>query len=1257
MGKFLQKTEPFFSSTALPARWYSGRMKKQYAAIILWVTLPVIWLGTLVARSDKPRTGPQTEKRFPPLQLPARFKATLFACDPFIEYPSAIAVGPHTGSLFVAVDYMTGLGTDIIRRDEIRLIEDTDGDGYADKSTVTATGFNSIQGLAYHDRTVFVMHAPFLTSFKLKDGKAVERRDLLIGLGLPPEKNPVRLHCANGVVVGHDGWLYLALGDHGCNVKRPEGDRLVLEGGGILRCRPDGRDLHIFATGLRNIYDIALDADLNVFVRDNENDGGTYMIRVCHSFFGADHGYPYLYEERPAEALPPLADLGLGSSAGGVCYLETAFPEEYRGNLFFCEWGRAVMRYRPQHQGSSFAPLKEITFATGAANDPYGFRPTDLVVGQDGALFVSDWADGQRPKRGRGRIYRITHKDGRQLDKKVGIDSENYYKRVAAQTALEREPRKLAALREAMDRGLLALVDGPGHGHIVWALAKKGGNNITKDLLKLVRDNPEVRVQVQAIRALADLTDPVLVKHRLDTGPGDAQFAKELASLATGRDLRVVREIVIALGRLRWKESPEWLSRTLGKMDAALEHAAMRTMRQSQNWAAILNLLDGNKPIREIALRCLSGIYNVEIVDGLLERLAKEPTAERRRAYADALSRVYKKPGRWVYWGYRPAPRPAHSVAWERTEAIEKALDKVLADPDRAVRLETLKRMRREKVPVRLESLQKWLAADFHAERVAALLDCLTDYPLNKARRAVIQVIARDEHTPENRLKALHQFASRLDAVNENLFLELVENLEDGPLLAEGMRALSKRPKLPSTSLLLKNTGSPEPLVRAAAMQALADLGRKEGADKVGTLLQDKDVRVRRAAAGAAGLLNVPAAGKQLLALVEEPDAGLRRACLESLRKLKVPGALPPAVRSLGDLESQMAALHYIEKFGNKDHADAIVAAAKANPTAEILPLVCQMLTKWDHPDLKGKLADLQGATGRLVRWKATGPLPAKNASAIIQQWANGKPTEEPAQTVFAGGLEGHVRIPARQKGGIVWLAQTEVHLREQTNLQFLGTANGGLRVWIDGKSIYQRDQPRPYIADSERFEIALAAESHRLLVQITGPQEMAVFHLHFRSKSSSAEQEKLVQAALSRPGNMERGRKLFLDVAKSQCLKCHRLKDQGERIGPDLTGIGNRFGRIHIIESILQPSRWIAPGFETIRIELKNGKSVIGIKISETADSLTIGDQQGQKHVVPLSTIQSRRTVAVSTMPEGLERQLTQDEFIDLVGFLAGQK
>ena len=83
-----------------------------------------------------PPTGPQTEKRFPPLKVPAQFKATLFACDPLIEYPSVLALGPHPNSIFLAHDYMTGLGEKIVRRDEVRLVEDTDGDGYADKSIV-----------------------------------------------------------------------------------------------------------------------------------------------------------------------------------------------------------------------------------------------------------------------------------------------------------------------------------------------------------------------------------------------------------------------------------------------------------------------------------------------------------------------------------------------------------------------------------------------------------------------------------------------------------------------------------------------------------------------------------------------------------------------------------------------------------------------------------------------------------------------------------------------------------------------------------------------------------------------------------------------------------------------------------------------------------------------------------------------------------------------------------------------------------------
>src|ERR1700675_1359019 len=93
----------------------------------------VLFAALAQSEPEPPPTGPQAEKRFPPLVVPDGFKATLFACDPLIEYPSVIAAGPRRGSLFVAADFLTGLGHDIVRRDEVRLIEDTDGDGYADK--------------------------------------------------------------------------------------------------------------------------------------------------------------------------------------------------------------------------------------------------------------------------------------------------------------------------------------------------------------------------------------------------------------------------------------------------------------------------------------------------------------------------------------------------------------------------------------------------------------------------------------------------------------------------------------------------------------------------------------------------------------------------------------------------------------------------------------------------------------------------------------------------------------------------------------------------------------------------------------------------------------------------------------------------------------------------------------------------------------------------------------------------------------------
>ena len=147
------------------------------AGLVMALTFPFL-------RAGEPPTGPATEKRFPPLKVPPGFKATLFACDPLIEYPSVISVGPKPGSIFVAVDYMSG--TDRARKSEIRLVEDTDGDGYADKATVFAAGFNSIEGLAYHDGTVFVMH----------DVEGFEHEEIARTLGVSVGTSKSQLHKA-----------------------------------------------------------------------------------------------------------------------------------------------------------------------------------------------------------------------------------------------------------------------------------------------------------------------------------------------------------------------------------------------------------------------------------------------------------------------------------------------------------------------------------------------------------------------------------------------------------------------------------------------------------------------------------------------------------------------------------------------------------------------------------------------------------------------------------------------------------------------------------------------------------------------------------------------------------------------------------------------------------------------------------------------------------------------------------------------------
>lgn len=1265
--------------------WAIRSLWRRAVAGFVLFTLPVV----TGAADEPPKTGPATEKRFPPLVLPAGFRATLFACDPLVEYPSVIALGPEPRTLFVAYDYVTGLGIEIIRRDEIRIVRDRDGDGYADESTLYADGFNSIQGLAYHGGSVFVMHAPLLTRLTdtSGDGVADERRDLVQGLGLPPEQNDNRLHCANGVVAGHDGWLYLALGDRGCDVQRPEGDRLLFQEGGILRCRPDGGDLHAFSSGLRNIYDVALDDELNVFVRDNENDGGDYMIRVYHCFHGSDHGYPYLYNERPAEAMLPLADLGRGSSAGGTSYLEPAFPAEYRESLFFCEWGRAVVRYHQQRRGASFERPQEVDFATTAPDDPYGFKPTDLVVDRDGSLLISDWGDGQRPKRGRGRIYRITYEgpepaastrvavsESSTLEDLIqGLNSLSYHVRCAAQEQLERRgAATLPALQQALQQKQLSL---HGRLHAVWILAHVLGDRALESLLRLARHDDEPIVRAQAVRAIADLTDPVLKSHRLEAGRGEEAVCQELSALAETADERIKLEVLVALGRLRWSAAPQWLARHWSNSDAALSHAAQQLLRRADNWPEVLNLLDNSAAteaqpaLHTMALRALANQAQTSIVDGLVSRLPHETDGPTRSEYFDLLTRVHHKPAAWTYWGFRPAPRPANSVAWERTDAIAKALDGALGDVDFAVRAAIVRRMLREQVPIRLEALTHWLERDTSPDGVAAILAAFRARPAAEVRDALEGVLQSKAHSDQNRFTALTMLTHDLDAAGEERLLRLAENLDAGATLAATLRELARRPNVDVGALLVRHAASVQAEVRAAAVESLVLRPPAAAADGVVAWLSDRDLRVRRAAAKLAGKMQVRDAANQLLEYTAGADAQLQSASFDALRRLEDGRAVQQAVTALDVPEAQVAALNYLAQFGSRQHLDAVLASTERSRAADVLIAAVNALAQWrsrevvtaaDRIVLGQAIAKIQGTSCLPILWQVRGPLSPGAADTVLPEVfnsASSKPSLidwEHWMIRTIDGADGRIPLAASAAAGDqIWLAATDLEVEQAGEMEISVTTKSSLRAWLNGQQLQEETAPT---TGSHRYTATLVSGANRLLWEI-GPDVTDV-RLRLRRKSSKAEHERLTKLALDGGGSSsERGREVFLNADKSQCVKCHRIGEQGARIGPDLAGVGSRFSRMHLIESLLEPSRTVAPSYETVVVVLANGQVLSGVKTAENESQVMLGDNQGKVIEIAKSDIDQLETQPRSTMPDGLEQRLTEREFLDLIEYLVSQK
>src|SRR5262249_46733812 len=138
--------------------------------------------------------------------------------------------------------------------------------------------------------------------------------------------------------------------------------------------------------------------------------------------------------------------------------------------------------------------------------------------------------------------------------------------------------------------------------------------------------------------------------------------------------------------------------------------------------------------------------------------------------------------------------------------------------------------------------------------------------------------------------------------------------------------------------------------------------------------------------------------------------------------------------------------------------------------------------------------------------------------------------------------------------------------------------------------------------------------------------------------------------------GDAEAGRRVFYDKADVTCLKCHKVRGDGGEVGPDLTGIGGKQKRDSRLESMVEPNRQIAKGYETVVLTLLDGRSVSGIVKMENTREVQLMTAEGKLVTVAKDKIDERQA-GKSAMPEDLVQKLTKRELRDLVEFLANLK
>jgi putative heme-binding domain-containing protein len=641
--------------------------------------------------------------------VPAGWQIHVFGAPPELEYPTSVSAAAN-GDIYVSSDPNGSLGKDP-KFGRIVRATDSDGDGKADKFQDFVAHVKSPRGGHFVGGTYFLIHPPYLTAYRDTngDGVADEEKLLVEGFGWGIEHPRGADHTTNGVRMGIDGWLYVSVGDFGMpNAKGADGTRYTLQGGGVVRVRPDGSEMEPYSVMVRNIVDTAISPTLDLFSRDNTNDGKGWNTRFHHFTPMGDHGYPRLYQAFKDEIISPLADYGGGSGTGALFLDEPGFPEGYSNQVYTTDWTTGKVHRHPME-------ASEATFK--ASQDTFHELPRAIDMDVDGSsrIYLADWRNGgysYDASKQVGLIHQVLPPGwkARPFPDLKKMPDAALVKQIGSESAVMR----LEAQREILARGekkifadgLFAIAkDASTHLHsrvaAIFTFKQLYGSGSKNALVQLAAD---ASVREFALRALADRKSEV----------GNVP-AEPFISALKDPNPRVRLQALNGLARIGAVKAAPAILEASGSWDMTLSgsgkeepqivpHTAVKALVSLKASAACLAALE-NPATRKLALRALQEMSEPQVSDGLIAVASRTEDPALLEGVLGALARLYHQEKTWDlkdWWSTRPDDRGPYyvPVEWEATPRIRASIEAQFTKIPEARRTEFIALLARNRVPV-----------------------------------------------------------------------------------------------------------------------------------------------------------------------------------------------------------------------------------------------------------------------------------------------------------------------------------------------------------------------------------------------------------------------------------------------------------------------------------------------------------------------------------------------------------------------------